>query len=363
MGEEADWRGLEEEEGTLSPPAAEDDQREMWERHSELSEAMGEDAEAERGCPDGASPGPEQDKRLPEGDRLLGNEPGAGNEPGPEPAPDSQPEDGAQVCLKAGAAVTVVFSAKEEARSLQTLVGVVGKRSGRVSDTPDAKATVTLLPTMRTVGDIYKAAAVARFHAATGLDPAQSPKGVVKLVPTGTNELLAEMKPVKMDTPIKVSDDADPEGLTADLVFRFEHEQEKLVHERQQACYRTVEGFITWAGQELELRMTLNKFCALAEYVNVAKKNSILKNLGRAAGNTSKASKDCAVLRKLETFVSKYQGNVPALRALIDDCTLHAGGTEGATSGAATDQLAAPAPGKKRKRVDFFSTRPQRCAR
>ena len=206
---------------------------------------------------------------------------------------------------------------------------------------------------MRTVGDIYKAAAVARFHAATGLDPAQSPKGVVKLVPTGTNELLAEMKPVKMDTPIKVSDDADPEGLTADLVFRFEHEQEKLVHERQQACYRTVEGFITWAGQELELRMTLNKFCALAEYVNVAKKNSILKNLGRAAGNTSKASKDCAVLRKLETFVSKYQGNVPALRALIDDCTLHAGGTEGATSGAATDQLAAPAPGKKRKRVDF----------
>ena len=125
MGEEADWRGLEEEEGTLSPPAAEDDQREMWERHSELSEAMGEDAEAERGCPDGASPGPEQDKRLPEGDRLLGNEPGAGNEPGPEPAPDSQPEDGAQVCLKAGAAVTVVFSAKEEARSLQTLVGVV----------------------------------------------------------------------------------------------------------------------------------------------------------------------------------------------------------------------------------------------
>ena len=31
----------------------------------------------------------------------------------------------------------------------------------------------------------------------------------------------------------------------------------------------------------------------------------------------------------------------------------HAGGTEGATSGAATDQLAAPAPGKKRKRVDF----------
>ena len=316
MGEEADWRGLEEEEGTLSPPAAEDDQREMWERHSELSEAMGEDAEAERGCPDGASPGPEQDKRLPEGDRLLGNEPGAGNEPGPEPAPDSQPEDGAQVCLKAGAAVTVVFSAKEEARSLQTLVGVVGKRSGRVSDTPDAKATVTLLPTMRTVGDIYKAAAVARFHAATGLDPAQSPKGVVKLVPTGTNELLAEMKPVKMDTPIKVSDDADPEGLTADLVFRFEHEQEKLVHERQQACYRTVEGFITWAGQELELRMTLNKFCALAEYVNVAKKNSILKNLGRAAGNTSKASKDCAVLRKLETFVSKYQGNVPALPAL-----------------------------------------------
>ena len=51
--------------------------------------------------------------------------------------------------------------------------------------------------------------------------------------------------------------------------------------------------------------------------------------------------------------MSKYQGNVPALRALIDDCTLHAGGTEGATSGAATDQLAAPAPGKKRKRVDF----------
>ena len=28
MGEEADWRGLEEEEGTRSPPAAEDDQRE-----------------------------------------------------------------------------------------------------------------------------------------------------------------------------------------------------------------------------------------------------------------------------------------------------------------------------------------------
>ena len=74
----------------------------------------------------------------------------------------------------------------------------------------------------------------------------------MKLVPTGTNALLAEMKPVKMDTPIKVSDDADPEGLTgetADLVLRFEHEQEKLVHRRQQACYRSVQGFIAWAGQ------------------------------------------------------------------------------------------------------------------
>ena len=135
MGEEADWRGLEEEEGTLSPPAAEDDQREMWERHSELSEAMGEDAEPERGCPDGASPGPEQDKRLPEGDRLLGNEPGAGNEPGPEPAPDSQPEDGAQSLPQGGRhrhrRLFCNSSAKEEARSLQTTVGVVGKRSGR----------------------------------------------------------------------------------------------------------------------------------------------------------------------------------------------------------------------------------------
>ena len=40
MGEEADWRGLEEEEGTLSPPAADED--------------VPEDAEAERGRPDGA---------------------------------------------------------------------------------------------------------------------------------------------------------------------------------------------------------------------------------------------------------------------------------------------------------------------
>ena len=67
----------------------------------------------------------------------------------------------------------------------------------------------------------------------------------------------------------------------------------------------------------------------------------------------SRLRSGCSWCAVLETFVSKYQGNVPALRALIDDCTLHAGGTEGATSGAATDQLAAPAPGKKRKHVDF----------
>ena len=54
MGVEADWRGLEEEEGTRSPPAAEDDQREIWARLSELSEDVPEDAEAERGQPDGA---------------------------------------------------------------------------------------------------------------------------------------------------------------------------------------------------------------------------------------------------------------------------------------------------------------------
>ena len=78
MGEEADWRGLEEEEGTLSPPAVEGDPREMWERLSVLSEGKSEDvpedAETERGRPDGARPGPEHHKRLvPEGERLCEN--------------------------------------------------------------------------------------------------------------------------------------------------------------------------------------------------------------------------------------------------------------------------------------------------
>ena len=100
MGEEADWRGLH----SLPAGSRGRSARDVWARLSKLSgdksDDVPEDAETERGRPDGARPGPEARQAPGPWCRraigCAGGEPSAGNEPGPEPAPDSQPEDGAQ---------------------------------------------------------------------------------------------------------------------------------------------------------------------------------------------------------------------------------------------------------------------------
>ena len=147
MGEEADWRGLEEEEGTLSPPAAEDDQREMC-GHVFLS-SLGTSLRTCQKTPRRSAAGPTEpgraqrhDKRLDPGaggrSAVLGASPARATSPGqslrPTPSLRMEPKSMPQGGRHRHRRLFCNSSAKEEARSLQTTLGVVGKRSGRVSD-------------------------------------------------------------------------------------------------------------------------------------------------------------------------------------------------------------------------------------